>query len=535
MVAFMPDARAASSTMTRSPATSPCMIRLSDCSIVRIWARIASRPAGARRIRSRVSLAPGAGAAADGECAVRGEGRNAAEPATTTSAMRPTTSFALRVMSGPIDGAVVWQWSTGAAEAAPAADSSQACLVVVASLSVPRSATDLPNHARPGKLHERSVAGDLELTVRIGLAKVPHRAVIHEVGAVIGTELEIHRTVDSVNPTHEGLLERAVVGEPLELELKRILEVDELDVVTLFRVAVGGREPEVALAPGKGSAAPDRSMDERIRHEVDPDNCHVRWLERQSRRDRLGRERQDVANGHVSGGDCRAAGGSVEDRHGRRIAEVVSRSASRIEHRLGGIQEAEPIWPAVVIGAAIGILLGEMQPIRGVLGRPRTPLVFAVLGHEQPAPQRMIVRRKPNAVRVPVSPREGFDRVLRVLCVMIRSQDGAVADARPGRALEGRHGRSRTSHAERRIPARLDTTARVEHVVAELDVLTRNILLVGATTVVATHNPGVGRRSLGPVDPVAFEGDLLCRVVPRGKAGDERGNAPGVGIDGHDA
>src|SRR5439155_8096967 len=125
----------------------------------------------------------------------------------------------------------------------------------------------------------------------------------------------------------------------------------------------------------------------------------------------------------------------------------------------------------------------------------------------------------------------GFDRVLRVLCVMIRSQDGTVADARPGRALEGRHGRSRTSHAERRIPARLDTTARVEHVVAELDVLTRNILLVGATTVVATHNPGVGRRSLGPVDPVAFEGDLLCRVVPRGKAGDERGNAPGVGIE----
>src|SRR5439155_335547 len=142
MVAFMPDARAASSTMTRSPATSPCMIRLSDCSIVRIWARIASRPAGARRIRSRVSLAPG--------------------------------------------------------------------------------------------------AGDAELTVRIGLAKVPHRAVIHEVGAVIGTELEIHRTVDPVNPTHEGLLERAVVGEPLELELERILEVDELDVVTLFRVAVGG-------------------------------------------------------------------------------------------------------------------------------------------------------------------------------------------------------------------------------------------------------------------------------------------------------
>src|SRR2546425_6849549 len=99
---------------------------------------------------------------------------------------------------------------------------------------------------------------------------------------------------------------------------------------------------------------------------------------------------------------------------------------------------------------------------------------------------------------------------------MIRSQDGAVADARPGRALEGRHGRSRTSHAERRIPARLDTTARVSHAVAELDVLTRNISLAGATTVGATHNPGVAPRSLRPVGPVAPGEDLLCRSAPTG-------------------
>src|SRR5258708_35635312 len=84
----------------------------------------------------------------------------------------------------------------------------------------------------------------------------------------------------------------------------------------------------------------------------------------------------------------------------------------------------------------MAILLGEVQAVRGVVGRPCTPLVFAVLGDKQPAIQGMVVRREPNAVRVPVPPRDGLDGGLRVCGVHLRSQDGAVADSWPGRAFE---------------------------------------------------------------------------------------------------
>src|SRR5438046_7518244 len=70
---------------------------------------------------------------------------------------------------------------------------------------------------------------------------------------------------------------------------------------------------------------------------------------------------------------------------------------------------------------------------------------------------------------------------------------------------------------------------------AQRNVLTRDVMLIGATAVVATHNPRVGRRSLRPVDPAVFEGDLLRRVAAGRQSADERGNLPGLGIDGHDA
>src|SRR3989441_10184481 len=70
---------------------------------------------------------------------------------------------------------------------------------------------------------------------------------------------------------------------------------------------------------------------------------------------------------------------------------------------------------------------------------------------------------------------------------------------------------------------------------AQRNVLTRDVMLIGAIAVVATHDPGVGRRPLRPVDPAVFEGDLLRRVVAGRQSGNERGNLPGLGIDGHDA
>src|SRR3989442_1369303 len=301
-------------------------------------------------------------------------------------------------------------------------------LVDATAFSASRDSADLPDHAGPGKLDERSVGSDLKSAVRVGLAKVPHRTVIHEVGAVVGTELQIHGPVDPAG-----------------------------------------------------------------------------------------------------------AGRAVEARNCGGIEKIAPRSAGRIEHRLRRVQEAEPIRPAVVIRAAVVVLPGEVQAVRRVLGRPRAPLVFTVFGHEQPASQRVVVWREPNAVLVPVAPREGLDRVLRVLRVQPRSQDGTVADPRPGRAIERPHGRSLALHAEGRIPACLDATPRVEHVVAELDILTRDILLVGATAVVTADHARVGRRPLRPVDMVVLESDLLCRVVSGRQAGDERGDPPGFGIDGHDA
>src|SRR5882762_676756 len=76
---------------------------------------------------------------------------------------------------------------------------------------------DLPDHAGPGNLNERTVAIDLEPRVRVRLPEVPHRAVIHEVSAVIRSELEIHRAVDPSDLGHERLLERLVEGKPLKL------------------------------------------------------------------------------------------------------------------------------------------------------------------------------------------------------------------------------------------------------------------------------------------------------------------------------
>src|SRR6267143_935038 len=70
---------------------------------------------------------------------------------------------------------------------------------------------------------------------------------------------------------------------------------------------------------------------------------------------------------------------------------------------------------------------------------------------------------------------------------------------------------------------------------AQRNVLARDVMLIGAIAVVATHDPGVGRRPLRPVDPAVFEGDLLRRVVAGRQSGNERGNLPGLGIDSDDA
>src|SRR6266853_2079357 len=124
---------------------------------------------------------------------------------------------------------------------------------------------------------------------------------------------------------------------------------------------------------------------------------------------------------------------------------------------------------------------------------------------------------------------------IRVCGVDFRSQDRAVADSSPGRALERPHSRARPGDAMGRVPAGLVAITGVKRVLAQRNVLTRDVLLVSATTVVVTDYAGVGRRPLRPVNPAVFEGDLLRRVVSRGQTGDKRGEVPGLGVHGHDA
>ena len=73
---------------------------------------------------------------------------------------------------------------------------------------------DLPDHAAAGDLNQRSVGWIDELRGWIGLAEVPHRAVVHEIRTAVRTELEIHRAVDSANTSiSERLVPRRIEGE----------------------------------------------------------------------------------------------------------------------------------------------------------------------------------------------------------------------------------------------------------------------------------------------------------------------------------
>src|SRR6478672_2925555 len=113
----------------------------------------------------------------------------------------------------------------------------------------------------------------------------------------------------------------------------------------------------------------------------------------------------------------------------------------------------------------------------------------------------MIVRREANGVAVPVPPREGLDSA-RI--IQRCAQDGAVTD--PGSSIGERwEGLPSIVGIEGGVTTRHFPAARVEQVVAERDLLTRNIRLVCAAAIVETDDAAVGRRSLGPVNPAPFE------------------------------
>src|SRR5439155_22839140 len=177
---------------------------------------------------------------------------------------------------------------------------------------------------------------------------------------------------------------------------------------------------------------------------------------------------------------------------GRVRAKVIAGSADRIDQGLRRIQEPEAVRPSVVVRAAVRILLRERESIGRVVGRPRAALVFAVLRDEQSALQRMIVRGESDAIRIAVAPRDRLDGRLGILGVQLRPQDRTVAYAMPRRRVESRDVRAGTLRAMRRVSAAEDASAAVgavartgwKEILAQHDVLTRNVLLTLAASVV---------------------------------------------------
>src|SRR5262249_41359932 len=187
------------------------------------------------------------------------------------------------------------------------------------------------------------------------------------------------------------------------------------------------------------------------------------------------------------------------------------------------------------VGAAVVVLLGEVQRIRRIVGRPRAAFVGAVFAHEQPALERVILGREADRVTVAVSPREWFDCFAGIGFMELGAQDRAVANTVMSGAGEGLHSASFVSNAERGIAAGKHSPSGVEHVLTEHDVLAGNIGLILPATVIATDDPAVGRRALRPVDKVVLKVQLLGRVVTGWQVGNEGRDLPGSSIYGDDA
>src|SRR5438105_10813077 len=173
--------------------------------------------------------------------------------------------------------------------------------------------------------------------------------------------------------------------EQAGLELERFIrpaEVHEFDVVASPRNAILGRKPKISFPCDQRRSWLDDADGKRLRHEVNSDERDVGWFDGQRRGDRLRWKREDGLDRDILDQNVRKARrGAVT---GWVIigsnAEIIAGPTHWIEHRLRGIQEAKPIRPPVVVRAAVSILLGDLQPVRRVVGEPGTTFVFTILG-----------------------------------------------------------------------------------------------------------------------------------------------------------
>src|SRR5882672_11639910 len=161
-------------------------------------------------------------------------------------------------------------------------------------------AADPPDHSGARDLDERTVIGAHVFCRGVGLAEVPHSAVIHDPGAAVRSHPYVGGSVEPAKAIHERLLEGGVVGKPHGLQRERLArraEVDEIDLVPHLRSGRGGlrrREAEVALERVERGSRPKRTSDERVRHELDSGERRIGGLDGQRRGDRLEWEREDI-------------------------------------------------------------------------------------------------------------------------------------------------------------------------------------------------------------------------------------------------
>ena len=148
----------------------------------------------------------------------------------------------------------------------------------------------------------------------------------------------------------------------------------------------------------------------------------------------------------------------------------------------------------------------------------------------------MIVRREAQSIGVAEAPCNRLDRVLRIADA--RAQNRACAHAARGCAFEGRDDGTGPLHTEVRVAARQDDIGRVvgrqvrgrEQVVAQPDLLARDLVLVAARTIVETRHPGVRRRALRPVEPSIIHHDLLRGMIAGRQAPDAGNDVGGLAV-----
>src|SRR6516164_429674 len=137
-------------------------------------------------------------------------------------------------------------------------------------------------------------------------AIVPHRAVIHDIGAPVWAEPDVRRTVKPVYFGYKHLVISAVAGKVLdpqgERRARQLIEVDQLDLMANFRIGIAGirrREPEVPLEAVQRCPWLNRPTHKNIGNEVDASKGRVRPLVRQRSSDLLRWTCQYVADRRV--------------------------------------------------------------------------------------------------------------------------------------------------------------------------------------------------------------------------------------------